>query len=71
MKECITLGARKKPDLHLFQQTAAQAMVRMRDDQSLDNGFTLTLSLAEIHVPRMIRENHPADSGNQVWKIRQ
>lgn len=31
----------------------------MRSGQSLDGGFTLSISLAEIHVPRMLIENHP------------
>ena len=36
-------------------------MVQTRAYESLANGFTLTVSLAEIHVPRMIIENHPDD----------
>lgn len=47
--------------LNSLQMTATQAMVEMKEGQSLDNGFTLTVSLAEIHVPRMIIENHPDD----------
>lgn len=36
-------------------------MVRIDEDQTLDKGFTLMVKLAEVHVPRMIIENHPDD----------
>ncbi|XP_067947430.1 protein mono-ADP-ribosyltransferase PARP4-like [Watersipora subatra] len=47
------------PTHNIFiKKTQLQAMVEMQPDQSLADGFVLTISLAEIHVPRMIIEKH-------------
>ncbi|KAI0229496.1 Protein mono-ADP-ribosyltransferase PARP4 [Lamellibrachia satsuma] len=42
-----------------LKQTVTRATVEMAKNQSLDDGFQLWISLAQIHVPRMWVERHP------------
>ncbi|XP_056015621.1 uncharacterized protein LOC125677683 isoform X3 [Ostrea edulis] len=46
----------------LVKKTATKAVVRMKDEQTINDGFQLLIGLAEIHVPRMWVETDEGES---------
>ena len=51
----------------VFQRTDTKACVRLTETEKIDSrDFQLTVTLAEIHVPRMWVEHHPENSESHV-----
>ncbi|KAK7486590.1 hypothetical protein BaRGS_00022115, partial [Batillaria attramentaria] len=51
------------------KRTASKAVVELRPDQDIVDGFQLLVGLAEIHVPRMWVERHPDRPDHQACML--
>ncbi|KAL8613683.1 hypothetical protein ACOMHN_029775 [Nucella lapillus] len=60
--ECPTHSVKVK-------KTASKAVVELKRDQGIEDGFQLLVGLAEIHVPRMWVERHPNDPDHQACML--
>ncbi|KAK3773376.1 hypothetical protein RRG08_023253 [Elysia crispata] len=52
-----------------IKQTASKAFVQLAGQQEFGSGFLLLIGLAEIHVPRMWVEQHPAKTDHQACML--
>ncbi|XP_076466190.1 uncharacterized protein LOC143297656 [Babylonia areolata] len=52
-----------------IKRTASKAVVALREEQNIRDGFQLLVGLAEIHVPRMWVEQHPSLPDHQACML--
>ncbi|KAJ8314784.1 hypothetical protein KUTeg_006934 [Tegillarca granosa] len=52
-----------------MKRTASKAVIAIDDGQTIEDGFHLLVSLAEIHVPRMWVESYDGDTDNQACML--